>query len=86
MDEKLFGQKLLLIVFSSFKVANRELSINDIYMAVVIETAYNPIPENEKNVKRRIRDKLNCLVSIGKIEKIEYKNEKNVKFYKYKLC
>jgi hypothetical protein len=85
MDKgSIYGNKLLFIVSSCFDVTDRELSINDVYIAVLLETAYEPIPLSEDNLKRRIRDKLNCLVSINKIEKIENKNKKNVKYFKYK--
>ena len=82
-SNNLYGKKLLFVVYSCFSVTNRELSLNDIYIAVVIETSFNPIPLSEDNLKRRIRDKLDCLVSIEKIKKTEHFNEKNIKYFKY---
>lgn len=81
MNDKIFGNKLLLIVLSAF-TDNSILSLNDILIFVTFQL------ENKAdltNLKRRIRDKLNCLVSIDKLEKIEFKNDKNIIYYKYKL-
>ena len=81
MNDKIFGNKLLIIVLSAF-TDNSILSLNDVLIFVTFQL------EDKADVnllKRRIRDKLNCLVSIDKLEKIEFKNEKNIIYYKYKL-
>jgi hypothetical protein len=83
-SSNLYGKKLLFIVDNCFSITSRELSLNDVYIAVVLETSFEPIPLSEDNLKRRIRDKLDCLYSIKKIDRIEYRTEKNVKYYKYK--